>query len=116
MMTQQIARDQWEDYLAAFSADNQTRTVNIDMESTEFGPQRIVDNKPLLGIEPDLEDENEKTIVVVAGDPQGGDPAALTHEVINPQSIWVKQDDEGRAQALDIETSDGRTIIEFTQG
>lgn len=114
MPTQQIPQDQWVDYLSGFSAHNQTRNIIVDIESNELGPQRIVDNKPLLSIEPDIRDENECTIVVVAGDPEGEHPSALTHEVTNPITIWVKQADDGKAEALDIETDDGRTIIEFT--
>lgn len=114
MPTQQIPQDQWIDYLSGFSAHNQTRNVIVDMESTEFGPQRVIDNMPLLSIEPDMEDANEPTIVVIAGDPEGAHPAALTHEVMNPKAIWVKQADDGKAEALDIETDDGRTIIEFS--
>jgi hypothetical protein len=114
MPTQQIARDNWETFIYAFVATNQTRPVNIDIESADLGAQRVVDNRPLLGIEPDLKNDIEPTIVVVAGSDEGTDPTALTHEVMNPKTIWVKQDDEGHAQALDIETDDGRTIIQFT--
>jgi len=113
MATMQIPQDQWTDYLAAFSAHNQTRTVIIDMESAELGALRLVDHKPLLSVEPDLKDEHEPTITVIVGDPAGGEPAALTHQVLNPRVIWVKEDDEGRAEALDIEMEDGRTIIQF---
>ena len=112
MPTQQIPHDQWEDYLSGFSAHNQTRLITLDIESNEFGPQRIIDHQPLLGLEPDLK-EHEPTIVVIAGDPEGKHPDALTHQVANPRAIWVKEDDEGRAEALDIETEEGRTIIEF---
>lgn len=114
MPTAQISQDKWEDYLSAFSAHNQTRNVNIEMENTELGAQRVVDNKPLLGLESDLKKENERSITVVVGDEEGDNPSALTHQVMNPRAIWVKEDDEGRTQALDIEAEDGRTIIEFT--
>ncbi len=113
MPTQQIAQDTWTDFLSAFSAHNQTRSVNVDIESTDFGAQRLVDHEPLLAIEPSLEKELHRTITVIAGDPQGGNPTALSHEVANPKTIWVKEDDSGQAQALDIETDDGRTIIQF---
>lgn len=113
MSTQQISQDQWEDFLSSFSARNQTKTVSIDTESTEFGPQRIVDHKPLIGIEPDLKSGHEKVITVIAGDTEGDEPYSLTHEVAKPQSIWLKQDAQGNPQALDIETEDGRTIIQI---
>jgi len=112
MPTQRIPPDQWEDYLAGFSAHNQTRLITVDVESQDLGPQRIIDHTPFLGLEPDLK-EREPTIIVVAGDPEGGRPDAVTHEIMKPRSIWIKEDEEGRAEALDIETEDGRTIIEF---
>jgi hypothetical protein len=113
MPTQQIPQDKWNEYLEGFSAHNQTRNVNVDIESNDLGVQRLIDRKPLIGVEPDIKAESEQAIVIVAGDPQGGRPAALTHEVFNPQSIWVKQDDEGTVEALDIESEDGRTILQF---
>lgn len=113
MGTQYIPRAEWDDFLSAFSADNQTRSVAVEIESAELGTQRLVDARPLLAVEPDLEDEREATITIVAGDPEGGGPAALTHQVMNPQAIWVKEGGEGQAEALDIETEGGRTIIQF---
>jgi len=113
MPTVQIEQDKWIDFLAGFSSHNQTRSVLVEVESNELGPQRIIDGKPLLAIEPDLEDENEPMITVVAGDPEGGEPSALTHQVMNPRTIWVKQDEQGEPEALDIETDDGRTILQF---
>lgn len=113
MATQQIPESKWTEYLSDFSAQNQKRAVLIDLESAELGPQRLVEAKPLLGVEPDLKDEHEPTITVVAGDPEGSEPAALTHQVMNPQAIWVKENDQGEAEALDIETDEGRTIIQF---
>jgi hypothetical protein len=114
MSTQQISQDQWEEFLSAFSAHNQTRQVIVDIESAEYGPQRVVDRRPLVAIEPDLKSEHEKTITVIAGDTQGDAPSSLTHQVLKPQSIWLKQDEQGNAQALDIETEDGRTIIQIS--
>ena len=113
MATQQIAREQWDEFLAAFSAHNQTREIVVDMESRDLGAQRLIDRKPLLGIEPDLKEDHDPTITVIAGDKEGGEPAALTHRVANPRAVWIKEDAEGRAEALDIETEDGRTIIQF---
>lgn len=110
MPTMQIGQDQWSDFLAGFSAHNQTRPVVVEVESAELGPQRVIDGQPLIAVEPDLEEE---LITVVTGDPQGGEPASLTHQVMNPKAIWVKQDDQGEPQALDIETDDGRTIVQF---
>ena len=112
MSTYEVPRDRWEDFLSAFSGQNQTRNITLDLESNELGPQRLVDEKPLLGIEPDFKD-NEAMIMVVAGDPEGGEPASLTHEISRPTSVWVKEDEEGHAQALDIESEDGKTIIQF---
>jgi hypothetical protein len=115
MPTQQIPQDQWEPFLADFSAFNQTRTVNVEVESPEVGSQTMIDNRPLLAVEPDIEvdDERRRSITVTAGDTVGESPSAITHLAFNPRSIWLKEDDTGRAEALDIETEDGRTIIQF---
>jgi len=113
MPTQQIPQDQWEPFLADFSAFNQTRAVNVEVESPEVGSQTMIDNRPLLAVEPDVEDEFQRSITVVAGDTAGDTPSSVTHLAFNPKSIWLKEDDSGRAEALDIETEDGRTIIEF---
>ena len=113
MPTQQIAKDQWEHFLSAFSANNQTRPVDIDIESTELGPQKLVEGMLLIGIETELKDESNPTIIIVTGDSETHTPSSLTHQVNKAQAIWVKEDNEGCAQALDIETEDGKTIIQF---
>ncbi|MHB1001005.1 MAG: DUF5335 family protein [Armatimonadota bacterium] len=113
MSTQQIPQDKWNDYLSSFTAMNQTRNVVIDIESSELGSQRLVDGKPLLTVEPDLGSGRKPVIIVIAGDTQGDSPESLTHEVAQPKSIWVKENDAGQVDALDIETEDGRTIIQF---
>lgn len=115
MPTMQIPQEEWNDFLSAFSAHNQTRKVNVDIETSDLGAERLVDQKPLLALETDLKDEHEPTITVIAGDPEGGEPGALTHQVMNPVAVWIKQDDAGKAEALDIEMEDGRTIIQFTE-
>lgn len=113
MSTQQIPQNQWNNFLAEFSAHNQKRNVTIDLESNELGPQRLVDSRPLLSVETDLKDKLDPVITVIAGDPEGGEPAALTHQVMDPKAIWIKESDGGEAEALDIEASEGRTIIQF---
>ncbi len=111
MPTQQIPHDQWDNYLAEFSADNQARNVIVEMDNNELGPQRIIDGMPLLSVESDLEDE--EMIVVIAGGTHIGHPLAMSHEVVHPRAIWVKQTEDGKPEAMDIETDEGRTIIEF---
>lgn len=114
MTTQQIPRDEWITYLSSFSATNQTRPVNIDLESNELGPQRIVEESPLIAIEAQTRGD-DSMITLIAGDPEGGEPAALTHEIAEPNAVWVKADDEGHVEALDIESPEGRTIVQFIQ-
>lgn len=113
MPTQQIPQDQWEPFLADFSAFNQARAVNVEVESPEVGAQTMVDNRPLLAVEPDLENGEQQSIIVIAGDTAGDTPSSITHLALNPRTIWLKEDNNGRAEALNIETSDGRTIIQF---
>ncbi len=112
MSTVQIPREQWTDYLANFSGKNQTKPIVVDMESNELGPNRLIDHVPLLGIEPDFSD-GEATISIIAGDPEGGEPEALTHEIQKATAVWVKESEAGEPEALDIESEDGRTIVQF---
>lgn len=114
MPTTEIPREQWTSYLRSFSASNQTRPVNIDFESNELGPNRLVEDRPLLAVEAETRGD-EASITLVAGDPDGAEPAALTHEIPGPQAVWIKADDQGQAEALDIESPDGRIIVQFTK-
>ena len=114
MPTQQIPRDEWIAYLSAFSASYQTRPVNIDLESNELGPQRLVEERPLLAVEADMHGD-DSMITLIAGDPEGGKPEALTHEIPDPSAVWVKSNDGGEVEALDIENPDGRVIVQFAR-
>lgn len=112
MPTRQIEKDKWTNFLDAFSAHNQTRNIMVDMEHKELGPQTVVNSKPLLALEADM-NEDEQSITIIAGDPQGGEPESLTHRVMDPTAIWVKEDDQGRVETLDIESEEGRTLVKF---
>ena len=113
MPTRQIEKESWSRFLEGFSAHNQMREIAVDVEDNELGSQTLVDRKPFLAMETDLRDNIEPSIVLVAGDPAGGDPSVLRHRVMDPNSLWVKEDDTGRAEALDIEADNGKTVIRF---
>lgn len=112
MSTYQVPREQWVEFLKELTTKNQTRNIVLDVESNELGPQRLIDGKPLVGIEPEI-NQDGAAITVIAGDPEGGHPSSLAHEIDGVSSIWVKEDEEGKVQAVDIESKDGKTIIEF---
>ncbi len=114
MSTQQIPKDEWNSYLSSFSAANQTRPITVDVESNELGPQRLLQDRPLLAVEVETRGD-ESSISLIAGDTEGGRPTGLTHEIPDARAVWVKADDSGRVEALDIENPDGRTIVQFAR-
>lgn len=116
MSTQQIPQTEWVEYFEGFSAHNQTRCVTLDVQDIEAGPQRVVDHLPLLAIEPDTKNDVLPSIVIVAGDSSGGQPEAFRHEVMKPTTVWIKQDDQGEVEAMDIEGEDGKVILQFCAG
>jgi hypothetical protein len=112
-MIKEIRREDWETFLADFSAMNQAKVLDLVQEDKELGSNVLVKSQPLIAIEPDLEDENFPTIDVIVGELGDDRPATLTHSVVRPKSLYLKESENGVLVGLIFEAENGRTILSF---
>ncbi|MCL5411881.1 MAG: DUF5335 domain-containing protein [Patescibacteria group bacterium] len=112
-MLKEIKKEDWKKFLADFSAMNQAKVIDLVYEDKELGSHVVAKYQPLLGIEPDLKDENFPTVDVTVGEVNDTEPATITHSVIRPEHIYLKQTDDGVLVGLVLEGMDGRTLLDF---
>lgn len=112
-MQGEIQRDNWKDYFEEFSKRNAGRPVRLEVMSEELGAQPEAEKLPLEGIT--FESRGSlSSVEIMLGRSTAADERHLTHTVSNVERIVPKPGDDGREEALDIESSGGtRTILIF---
>lgn len=109
MATQEIPSYEWERFFDEFSRVHQGWLVT--MEITGFGGGgQATHNLPLEGISVAPDEVGEDQITIAAGD---SPDERLTHTIDSPSGVWLKQDDEGADEALEIESFDGSMLLTF---
>jgi len=112
-MTREIPREQWTDYLESVSAEFQGHPVTIRIENPEVGDEVLVDNLPLVAIEPDFK-ERSRSVIVITAKPLGPGAEGIRHFINRPHAIWAQQDEEGRPQVIDFESEEeGKTLLKI---
>lgn len=110
MPTQQIPHYEWKRFFDEFSRQHQSWLVTIEMLGRDIGHQVQVRNLPLQGliVEPNEMGEDEITII------SGSQPDAhISHTITSPRRVWLKQNDEGADEAVEIESFAGITLVSF---
>ena len=107
MPTQEIPHYEWERFFDEFSRVHRGWLVTIEMLGLEIGDQVQVRNLPLDGIAIEPNEIGEDQITIIAG--AQGD-ARISHTIDAPDRVWLKQNDEGADEALEIESIDGKVL------
>jgi hypothetical protein len=103
----QISQDRWLEFCDQFSDGNKGRKIKLEVIDREAGDLIPVESAPLWSLVYDpIKAGNHLTIEV------GRDEVSYAHTIDAPTDIWEKQDDNGKAVALEILAQDGtQTII-----
>ena len=110
MPTQQVPNYEWKRFFDEFSRQHQAWLVTVEMQGRDIGHQVQVRNLPLEGItvEPNEMGEDEITII------SGSQPDAhISHTITSPRHVWLKQNDEGADEVVEIESFAGITLVGF---
>jgi hypothetical protein len=108
MPTQEILRDEWAQYFEEFSRRHQGWLVTVEILALDIGDQVQVRNLPLEGITVATNDEDEMTIIA------GRRPdARISHTICAPLRVWIKQNEQGADEALEIESRTGAVLVRF---
>ena len=110
MPTQEIPHYEWERFFDEFSRVHRGWLVTIEMLGPDIGDQIQVRNLPLDGIAVEPNEVGEDQITIISG---AQPDARISHTIASPDRVWLKQNDEGADEALEIESIDGTVLISF---
>jgi hypothetical protein len=110
MATQEIPHYEWERFFDEFSRLHRGWLVTIEMLGPDIGDQLQVRNLPLDGIAIEPNEVSEDQIIIIAG---AQPHARISHTIPSPDRVFLKQNDEGADEALEIESIDGTVLISF---
>jgi hypothetical protein len=108
--TIEIPRDQWEQFLDAFTEFNQETTVRLELARPVSESPVLAEDRPLLAVS--LDDEaGPAQVIIECGDTGGSDPAAFRHIVQDPTAVRARKTDPVGWDALEIESRDGTVVL-----
>lgn len=110
MPTQEIPGHEWASFFDGFSRRHRGWLVTIEVLQPELGDQVQVRNLPLEGIAVEANEVGEFDITIMAG---SSPDARISHTVSAPRRVWLKQDEHGGDEALNIEAFGGMVLLRF---
>ncbi|HWB53524.1 MAG TPA: DUF5335 family protein [Tepidisphaeraceae bacterium] len=109
MQTKEIAHDQWQDFFSEFTHLHRGERICVEtLGGGQIGVCQQMSDLPLIGIvdaEPDAADE---WIEIIAG---ADEPARASHSIPHPTHVWVAEHEDGRALAVQVESTDGQVTM-----
>jgi len=110
MPTQEIPSHEWIRFFDEFSRRHKGWLVTIELMQAELGDQTQARNLPLEGITVEPNEVGEYQITIMAG---ARPEARISHTVAPPRRVWLKQNDNGADEALEIESFTGVVLVRF---
>lgn len=101
MATREIPREDWARYLGMLSRRKAEQPVSVRVEGAEIGDQMLAECMPMVGIS--LEEKGSESDAIELTLAFSGGESNLTHQIACPEKVFVKEDEAGEAQVLDIE-------------
>ncbi len=108
----EIPREEWAEYLDAFSRQHEGWLVTVKVLGAEIGAQVEAEGKPLEGIAAESKGGGEDSISITVGRAAA---ERVTHNITAPAHVRVEQAESGADLALQIESEDGvATLVRFS--
>ena len=108
--TIEIPRETWAVYFDNLSKRALNEPVRIEVENRDIGDQEMTRKLPLVGIDLDTKGSEAGAIEVSVGDER----RELMHRIDNAVRVYLKIDDDGNIDCLEIEDQDdGKTLLFF---
>jgi hypothetical protein len=108
--TLEIPRERWREYLEQLSRRAQAQPIRIEVQNRDIGAQEMARKLPLVGIELETKGSELGDIEVTVGDSR----EQFTHDIDEPTRMYLKVDDAGNMDCLEIEDGGGgKTLVFF---
>ncbi len=115
MKTQEINRNQWEEFMNEFSRQHDGWVATVEVQNSGAQGHRIVaQNEPFLGMsaEVGVGGSGRDYVNITVGRDESG---IITHRIISPQRIAFRETDSGAHEGVEVESRDeGKTIVRFS--
>jgi Family of unknown function (DUF5335) len=107
MNTHEIPHHQWAPFLESFSLEHSGKLVSVKSRHPGQGIVIEIENKPLEALIQETESELERIAIIFNQGPK----ISTTHFVSSPRQIRLRTTPEGKEEAVEIDTEDGRTVM-----
>ena len=98
MPTQEIPRDEWDNFFYVFSQQHEGWLATLEVFGPEIGAQEEAHELPLEGISIDSGNNGTRAIAIDLGKT----PDQITHTIAEPEHVWLEQTSGGADAALEI--------------
>jgi hypothetical protein len=105
MATEQVARLEWRQRLAAFAASHEGWLVSIDALDPTVGTEHVVEELPLIDLSMDVLVADVRIVVGSST----GDRRTIT--IRAPTAVYVDETEERAESAIAIASADGRLAV-----
>lgn len=110
-ITREIPQNEWLSFFDNFTHQYHGYKVTVEVMNEELGDQVEARDTTLDGLFVDRENVKTPGISIAY---RNNDGIIATHEVQHPSHVRLEQDDQGIAQAVQIESEDtGTTLVRF---
>lgn len=108
--TIEIPRETWAVYFDNLSKRALSAPIRLEVENRDIGDQEMTRRLPLVGLDLEMKGSEAGDIEVTVGDER----RELMHHIDNPVRVYLKVDDDGNIDCMEIEDQDdGKTLIFF---
>ena len=109
--TQEIAREDWEDFLNRFSEDHREVTIRVELSDDTLGEQPVAKQLSLLGLGLETKGSEQDGIDISLQARDGG--GVMNHRIRRPTRLYLLEDAGSGSDCLSIEDADHRSTRIF---
>jgi hypothetical protein len=114
-ITEEIPRRKWDAFFATFTYRYQYWPVTIEQVGPDMGYRMLAGNRPLISIAARPSDPGSTILIGLATATPAG--ASGCFAVSAATHVWLKRNENGVDEALEIETADGTvTLLHLCEG
>ena len=108
--TIEIPRRTWAVYFENLSKRALSTPIRLEVENRDIGDQEMTRRLPLVGIDLEVKGSEAGDIEITVGDER----QEFMHHIDNPTRVYLKVDDDGNIDCMEIEDQDnGKTLVFF---
>ncbi len=111
MDTQEIAHEEWEEFLDDLSREFEEGLVDVTVRTGTLSDAPVITGLPLLGIQLNTKGSEVGSITIIAGQSEDD---AISHTVFAVTQVHAMRSADGDIEAIQIDAPDpAQTVVQF---